>query len=173
MYAPYVQARWGVSICMSVVVHVCSESAGRWCCLDAGHTDIFEAEVGLSHCMSMSPRVTPVWLLQEMTQISPSAFRDTASERGKWRRWCRRSNQSKTWWFLGNLGNVCALFAWMCIFSASKFNDQLSPTHTSASYNTIPPETPATFCWPFNEIVCSRALVQIVVYFCYLFIILL
>lgn len=86
-----------VSICMSVVVHMCSENAGRWCCLDAGHTDIFEAEVGLSHCMSMSPRVTPVWLLQEMTQISPSAFRDTASQRGKWRRWYRRSNKSKTW----------------------------------------------------------------------------
>lgn len=51
---------------------VYSRSASRWCRLDAGHKDIFVAEVGRSHCMSMSPRVTTVWLLQEMTQASPS-----------------------------------------------------------------------------------------------------
>lgn len=59
-----------------VIVPACSESAGGWCSLDAGHTDIFVAKVGMSHCMSMSPCVTPVWLLQEITQISPSAHRD-------------------------------------------------------------------------------------------------
>lgn len=115
----------------------CSESAGGWCCLDAGHTDIFVAKVGMSHCMSMSPSVTPVWLLQEMTQISPSVHRDTQ----RWRRqWYMRRNHFRDMMFSDNLHHVCTLVVhvYLCVSETQMMTNWVPPTHKHTNKHTPP-----------------------------------